>query len=215
MDDFSKLAKLFLEGNEDDAIHYLSQMGTTPNRLHLYEQFLTPTMYHIGDLWERNEISVADEHLATAVCDFVLSQLDSMKKRASEQNASKVLLFGIEEEQHYLGLKMVASTFREYGWNVRYLGPNLPLDHALKQVNRYKPDVVGVSAALSYRLPVLKEVIEHLTRLEWSPTVLIGGRMAKEYDLSSFASERVVVMKDLHQLETWIEGNEEDINATS
>jgi MerR family transcriptional regulator, light-induced transcriptional regulator len=31
-----------------------------------YEKIIKPSMYRIGDLWEKNQITVADEHLATA-----------------------------------------------------------------------------------------------------------------------------------------------------
>lgn len=209
------MAKLFLEGNEDEALQYLQTAQTPFNRLMAYEQFLTPTMYHIGDLWENNQISVADEHLATAVCDFVLSQVDYRSTKQGLDQAKKVLLFGVEEEQHYLGLKMVASVFREHGWKVRYLGPNLPLEHVHKQITTFKPDVIGISAALSYRLPKLQEVVESFQKLEWNPQILIGGRMAKKHDLSKFVSDKVFIMKDLEQLQGWLEEDQNKVNATS
>lgn len=213
MDHHKKIAKFLLEGNDKEALDYIHSVQTPINRIALFNELLTPTMYHIGDLWEHNEISVADEHLATAICDYILSKVDA--ELVENTVDKKVLLFGVEDEQHYLGLKMVASIFREKGWDVRYLGPNLPLDHARLQIQTYKPDVIGISAALSYRLPVLKEVIQSFKNFEWKPTVLIGGRMAKHYDLSSMASERVFVMKDLEALHSWLEGDQTNINATS
>lgn len=213
MDHHTKIARLLLEGKENEAIEYIHSIQNPINRLALYEELLTPSMYHIGELWENNEISVADEHLATALCDYILSRLDNEKVEVVHDK--KVLLFGVEEEQHYLGLKMVASIFRENGWHVRYLGPNLPLDHARKQIENFQPDVIGVSAALSYRLPVLKETIESFEDLSWKPITLIGGRMAKEYDLSSFTSDRVLVIKDLDTLRSWLEEERLNIDATS
>jgi len=213
MSHHKKMADMFLQGQEDEAYQYLQSYQTPFDRLVAYENLLTPSMYHVGELWETNEISVSDEHLATAICDFVLSQIDDLQP--SSDSGKKVLLFGVEEEQHYLGLKMVASIFREKGWKVRYLGPNLPLSHAHVQVNSFKPDVIGVSAALSYRLPTLKKVIESLENLDWKPTILIGGRMTKKHDLTSFTSDRVFVMQDLHALQAWLEEDQRNIDATS
>ena len=65
-------------------------------------------MYYIGELWENNEISVADEHLATAVCDMILTEL-SQEKTKNVTIDKKVMLLGLEEEQHYIGLRMVAE----------------------------------------------------------------------------------------------------------
>ncbi|WP_254434125.1 B12-binding domain-containing protein [Halobacillus sp. Marseille-Q1614] len=72
-----KLAHYFLEGDEEGALEYIEGLFSKYPRLYLYEDIITPAMYHVGELWEKNEISVADEHLATAICDFVLSRLDA------------------------------------------------------------------------------------------------------------------------------------------
>ncbi|MCA0971723.1 cobalamin-dependent protein [Halobacillus litoralis] len=209
------LAHLFLDGDEEKALDYMNELLHEYSRAYLYESVITQSMYYIGQLWERNEISVADEHLATAVCDFVLSTLKEEKpiKRTRQQ---KALLFGVEKEQHYLGIKMVAETFKEQGWRVRYLGPDLPLEHSLTQIEKFKPDVIGLSAALSYRLPTVKELIRRFERLEWKPFIMVGGRMASKFDLNEFQSDRVMVVKGLPHLHQWFkEGRDGVINETS
>lgn len=209
------LAHLFLDGDEEQAISYINDLLNELPRAYLFEEVITPSMYYIGQLWEQNEISVADEHLATAVCDFVLSSLkDERPKRKVNQH--KALLFGVEKEQHYLGMKIVAETFKEQGWKVRYLGPDLPLEHSLTQIKAFKPDVIGLSAALSYRLPTIKTIIERLETLEWKPLIMIGGRMATKFDLEEFESEQVMVIKGLPHLSQWFkEGRVGIINETS
>ncbi len=39
---------------------------------------LQPAMYEVGELWEKNEISVAQEHLATAIANRIMSSLYPM-----------------------------------------------------------------------------------------------------------------------------------------
>ncbi|WP_226580300.1 B12-binding domain-containing protein [Halobacillus litoralis] len=212
------LAHLFLNGDEEEAVEYTKQLLNKYPRAYLYEDILTPAMYYIGELWEKNEISVADEHLATAICDFVLSKLDadsSVVKRRN-QKKYKVILFGVEEEQHYIGLKMVADTFKDQGWRVRYLGPDLSIEHSLVQIEKYRPDVIGISAALSYRLSTIKKLIERFRHLEWQPLIMVGGRMASQFDLGAFESKQVMVVRDLGHLHQWFkEGRDEAINETS
>lgn len=215
---YEKLAHLFLDGEEDEAIEFLKSLVKDHPRLYLYEDLITPAMYYIGELWENNEISVADEHLATGVCDYVLSNLDFEMgiKNKLPQNGLKAMLFGVEEEQHYIGLKMVANSFKDQGWQVRYLGPNLPLDHSVSQIMKYRPDVIGVSAALSYRLPKLKHILRKLSALEWQPKIIVGGRMAKNYQLKELESNQVVIIKNLSHLQQWFqEGKEGVFNETS
>jgi methanogenic corrinoid protein MtbC1 len=40
--------------------------------------FLIEAMYEIGKRWQENKISVADEHLATATCDYVITSYHSI-----------------------------------------------------------------------------------------------------------------------------------------
>ncbi|MFC7322027.1 cobalamin B12-binding domain-containing protein [Halobacillus campisalis] len=212
------LARFFLEGDEKGAIEYIENLISEYPRLYLYEDIITPAMYYVGELWENNKISVADEHLATAICDFVLSRIEAQTKKISgeHQTTFKAMLFGVEEEQHYIGLKMVAATFKEHGWRVRYLGPNLGLQHSYSQVHSYKPHVIGLSASLSYRLPTLKKLVEHFRTLEWNPLIMIGGRMAKKFELEELESDQVMIVKDLNHLNQWFnEGREGAINETS
>ncbi|SFJ42102.1 Methanogenic corrinoid protein MtbC1 [Halobacillus dabanensis] len=212
------LSQFFLAGDEEGALYYTKHLLEKHPRAYLYEDILTPAMYYIGELWERNEISVADEHLATAICDFVLSKLEAEISNVSRKHQKnfKAMLFGVEEEQHYIGLKMVADTFKEHGWRVRYLGPNLPMEHSLRQIEKYRPDVIGISAALSYRLPTMKILLERFSHLEWKPLIMVGGRMATKFDLKEFESNQVMVVKDLSHLNQWFnEGRDETINETS
>ena len=196
------LSGYLLKGMENEAVEYVDGLLEKHSKLSIYQNVITPAMYHIGTLWERNEITVADEHLATAVCDFIISRLEftltPVKNKKDKRQT--IFLLGVEEEQHYIGLKMAASYFREKGWVVRYLGPNMPTNHALQQIEDWKPEAVGISAALSYRLPALKQLINKLSELEWKPEIIIGGRVARIYDLEGLETEKVHIIKDLSDL---------------
>ncbi|KGX92851.1 hypothetical protein N781_13220 [Pontibacillus halophilus JSM 076056 = DSM 19796] len=211
-----RLAELLLLGDESGVLDYLKDEYGPLDRHSLYNKLLTPAMYEVGKRWESNQISVADEHLATAICDFVLSYYDNhLETNPLAIERKKALLFGIEGEQHYLGLKMVASVFRDQGWSVRNLGADLPLEHALHQIKTYKPAVIGLSAALSYRLPKLKEAVAVLRTLEWQPQVVVGGRMAHEHDLKRLLHGQAYIVKDLDELAEWLKGIQVSSDATS
>lgn len=79
------LALLFLEGNQDAAWEYIDQISKAgKDSLYIYETVFTAAMRHIGYLWEINEISVADEHLATSTCDFLLARYLFEKKKTNK-----------------------------------------------------------------------------------------------------------------------------------
>lgn len=201
-----QLAQKFLNGDEQNALSFIHTVLANDDRLSLYEDLLTPAMIHIGKLWERNEITVADEHLATAICDYVISYVEFKSATTDADSNRKVMLFGVEGEEHYIGLKMATSVFQEFGWKVRYLGPNLPLRHAETAVNAWQPDVVAMSAALSYRLPMLRKSVEVLANVAHKPTILIGGRMSPHAKFEDVAATgQVVVLQNLRDLHAWLQ----------
>src|SRR5690606_17930917 len=120
-----------------------------------------------------------------------------------------VMVLGPEGEEHYIGLKMVSSLFRENDWVVHYLGPNMPLDHAIKAANRWQPDTIALSAALVYRLPTLKAYIKSFKELAHAPAIIVGGRAAAFESSRILIDEGAILVKDLEQLEHWIKTGEE------
>ncbi|PLT29599.1 cobalamin B12-binding domain-containing protein [Peribacillus deserti] len=203
MDDRHKaFARILLEGNVEAALEYIKQYNYF-DRFSIFDHIVTPSLFYIGELWEQNEISVADEHLATGVCDFVLSRLYPPAGSAGSL-AKKAMFFCLEGEQHYLGLKMVSSLFEEKGWSTRNLGPNLPLEYAFNYARDWRPNIIGLSVSIVYHLPKLKTCVEALAKLPYKPIILVGGRLAGKYDLEPYCENKAVILKDLESLESWV-----------
>ena len=71
-----------LAGNRKAALNvakeFLAQGLTVPE---VYLKVLQPSMYEIGRRWEANEITVASEHMATAITQYVMVRLFPPFKR--------------------------------------------------------------------------------------------------------------------------------------
>lgn len=199
------LASLLLEGN---SVKVWENIRKHPelSRIEVYQNLITPAMQHIGHLWETNQITVADEHLATATCDFVLSKLAYQSEK--RQSSQKAMFLCLDGEQHYIGLKMVNSLFEEHGWETKYFGPSLPLEYALKTAKDWKPSIIGLSVTIVYHLPKLKEYAEAFAKLPYKPAVILGGRLAGKYDLQPYCSDRTVILKDLPETKKWLQNYE-------
>ena len=85
-------------------------------------------MRHIGDLWHRGEITVADEHLATDISYRVLALQREAFRVADRRTRERVMLAAVEGERHVLGLEMAGALLRHEGFDVRMLGADLPID---------------------------------------------------------------------------------------
>jgi MerR family transcriptional regulator, light-induced transcriptional regulator len=199
-----QLAETMLTGDFDSSWNHIrKQQAAQKNSLFMYDRLLTEAMRYIGELWEHNAISVADEHLASALCDRMLSQYAGMRT-AEPSLRKKAMLLCMEGEQHYLGLKMVASYFQECGWDTRFYGPNLPLEYALSSAMNWKPEVIALSVTMVYPLPKLTEYIRTFEQLQHKPTVMVGGRLLSKYDLRPHGSSRTVYLSDMYELQRWM-----------
>lgn len=207
MNDARQLADYLLQGDEQAAIQLIEEELTRTSQQQMMNDLLTPAMQHIGYLWENNEITVADEHLATAICDFILSKLD-IQMKPLQMLEKTVLLMGVQDEEHYIGLKMVSSIFKQAGWRVRYLGPNMPEMHALKAIDRWKPDVIALSAALVHRVMAIQSLALKLKENYPSISLVIGGRITQQIDLQTLLPDSVYIIDTLQDLEQWIKEGE-------
>lgn len=174
--------------------------------LYIYEKIIKDALYYIGYLWEIDEISVADEHLATGTADYIITKLQLLvnETRSHSNQQKQAMLFCLEGEEHYAGIKMAAAIFKEHNWNVKYSGPNLPLQHAIYFANKSKPDVICLSLTMSNQLKSLPHYITALADLEHNPTIIVGSRLAETYNLSNFLPKKTIVVSNLEKLSSWI-----------
>jgi methanogenic corrinoid protein MtbC1 len=135
-----------------------------------------PALYQIGELWEQNRISVAQEHLATAITQNALAA-GFARAEFSEPNGRSAVLACVEDNHHGIGLRMVSDAFEVAGWNVAFLGTNTPTPAIVSFVAETNPDLLGLSAGLAQHVTTLREVIArvHAEMGSRAPRIIIGG----------------------------------------
>jgi methanogenic corrinoid protein MtbC1/DNA-binding XRE family transcriptional regulator len=140
----------------------------------LYLDVVGGAQVRVGDLWHRGRLSVAQEHLATQIG---LAQLDRLRQSLHRRGASgrRAVVAAVEDEQHELGARVVADFLSMDGWEVDFLGANLPTADLVDFVRRRAPDLVALSATLPEHLPALARAISALRALPRPPRVLAGG----------------------------------------
>jgi MerR family transcriptional regulator, light-induced transcriptional regulator len=137
---------------------------------------IQPSLYDIGEGWQANQVTVAKEHMATAIALSVMT-IGLLRSPPSATLGKRALLACVEGNAHCVGLRMVADAFQLAGWDVQYLGANVPGSAIVRQAEEWRPDLVGLSVSFVQQLRVVKEVIAQLReRLgEARPAVIIGG----------------------------------------
>jgi diguanylate cyclase (GGDEF)-like protein len=137
---------------------------------------IAPAMWRIGELWEQGKASIADEHLATAISHQIAARLFGQLLASAPRGRECVVLAATMGEHHVLGLRMAADVLEGVGYDVKYLGSDVPLESLLQACDRYRPAVVGLTINMSLNVPTLLWEIEGLAKLDPAPAVMVGGR---------------------------------------
>ncbi|MHB1558285.1 MAG: cobalamin B12-binding domain-containing protein [Isosphaeraceae bacterium] len=142
-----------------------------------------PAMYEIGRLWQSSRVSIAQEHLATAIAESLLAQAFATAEFARPV-ARKAVFACVPGNHHVLGLRVVSDAFELNGWQVQFLGANAPALSLIQQVDRFAPELLGLSIALPSQVPGARELLGRL-RAELGgrcPAVLVGGLALNQLD---------------------------------
>ncbi|WP_291988835.1 cobalamin B12-binding domain-containing protein [Candidatus Accumulibacter sp. ACC007] len=151
-----------------------------------------PALYEVGRRWQQNGVSVAQEHLATAMAQSLMAQ-GFGRAEAAADNGRKALLACPAGNHHSVGLRMVADAFELAGWTVHYLGADVPQAALIDQVKQLRPDLIGLSASLPQQLRSLRETLAVLraSLADRRPRIVVGGLVFNQFPLlaQSFAAE--------------------------
>ena len=160
----------------------------------------------IGRLWQQNRISVAQEHMATAISQVVMSRLFE-EGLPEEPVGRKVLVACVEGELHEFPARLVADFLELAGFEVRYLGANVPVDDLARMVHAERPDLLALSVTMSFNAPALRTAVERVRGEAPALPILVGGHaltwepaLAERYGVASCGPEPSCVVDKAREL---------------
>ncbi len=180
--DFGALARTFLAaqlaGDRKEAMRVVVEDGVQQGArvADLQTHVVQAAQHEIGAMWLRNQISIAQEHLATGIAQVVLARLFELAPPAP-RNGKRVIVACVEGEHHDMPARLVADFLDTAGFTVGYYGADLPLDHLLKSLANNKTAVLALSATMSFNLPSLRKTIEAVRAAHPELPIVIGGNV--------------------------------------
>lgn len=166
-----------LAGNQNEALAVVTRgIDGGHSLVEIEMHVIQPALYRIGEKWQANQVTVAQEHMATAIVQSVMT-IGLLRSRPPALINKRILLACVSGNNHAIGLRMVADAFLLGGWDVQYLGANVPTPALVAQAVEWKPDLVGLSVSFPQQLPVVKAIIAQLGARFGNarPAVIIGG----------------------------------------
>lgn len=129
-----------------DLLRRLRTQGATPDQV--ITDFLAPAQRRVGELWQTDAWSVAQEHAATGIVDIALAELELTNDVLPSRG--RVVVTCAEGEWHALPARMLAEQLRRLAWSVTFLGSSTPAVH----LGRLLRSVEVVAVAVSCSMPI-------------------------------------------------------------
>ena len=175
VDHARRLADRLTAGDEAGALAVAEAAlagGMEPNALYL--DVLAGAMAKIGDGWHAGDISVAEEHQATAIMQRLLGRLARNFTRRGRRRGT-IVLGAAAGDPHGLPGAFLADPLRGRGFTVVDLGPDTPAEafvHAATHADGLV--ALGVTLSLAPTDPV-RETVAALRAADVTAPIVVGG----------------------------------------
>src|SRR6185436_4625896 len=127
----------------------------------LLRDVVIPYLHELGERWEHGEVSVAQEHFASAV---LRGRLLGLARGWGRGLGPRIVLACAPGEQHDLGLLAFGLALRARGWRIVYLGTDTPLQSAADAAHASDAVFVAVSAVSAERFHAHRNELVQLGR---------------------------------------------------
>lgn len=186
-----------------EIVNRLLEEGT--DVITIYEGVIKPAMYKVGELWEEGKISVATEHLASAIVETLLGHLHYRIIKNAGTNKMVVVITSVEDEVHQIGAKMVSDMFELHGWTSHFLGANTPMDELLDFISQINPTIIGLSMSINLHTRNLEKTISKIRERIPEMPILVGGQgLIEDRKDLMMKHTGVLYLKDLPALENFL-----------
>lgn len=163
-----------LRFDEASAEHILTQAFALYQPETVLTKLLQRALAEIGELWFQDKVTVQQEHFASALAMRRLNTL--LTASPAPTRPGRVLIGCPPHEDHTFAPLTLTIMLRYRGWDLIYLGANVPLGRFVATVESIKPNLIILTAQQLYTAAKLFEVAKSVAA-EKSVMLAYGGRI--------------------------------------
>ncbi len=165
-----------LDANETQAENILREHVISAATLPIWwESMVTPSLHRIGRLWSDGKISVAQEHMATAIARRVM---DRCFPRIPEPGQKRGALAVVVPpgEQHDIGAQMVRDCLELCGYQVLYTGADTPIESVIFLMSQNQLNTLLISTTMPFNLTATMDLIDAVRESCSDIQIIVGGQ---------------------------------------
>ncbi|MEK9518747.1 cobalamin-dependent protein [Streptomyces venezuelae] len=113
----------------------------------------------VGEEWAANRMSVAQEHAATAINERAVAAVAAHPAARTPVTCGRITVACVDGEWHALPARLLSEVLKLRGWQVDYLGAQVPTPHLIAHLHSTRADAVALSSSIATRLPTAHAAI--------------------------------------------------------
>lgn len=164
----------------------------------LRRDLMVPLLVEIGSQWADGQLRIAHEHMASAIVRTFLTAMNARYQVLP--GAPLVAVASPSGQNHELGGLLAASQAHESGWDVLYLGPNLPAEEIATAARGRGVRAIMLSLVFPTSDPGVVTELRDLRKLVGvDMPIVVGGQGAPSYQ-EVLSEIQALVVTDLDEL---------------
>jgi len=152
------------------------------NPKELINKGMLPAMEVIGAKFRDGTVFIPEVLKSARAMNAAVEFLEPNMASGDQQSSCKILIGTVKGDMHDIGKNMVIAMLKGVGFDLIDLGVNVPVDDFMVQVQKHRPDILGLSALLTTTMPQMEEVIQTLSEagVRDDLKIMVGGAPVNE-----------------------------------
>lgn len=183
----SKVYVDVVKGNKGAILDDVKEMlasGADPQEI--IDNELIPAVNTVGELFEQKKYFLPQLIAGATVMDMAIAHITPLLNiDDNSEGKGTVVMATVEGDIHDIGKNLVVLMLKNYGYKVIDLGKDVPKETIIEAAEKYKADIIGLSALMTTTMMRMKDVVELVRKKHLPYKVIIGGAVVSQ----SFADE--------------------------
>ena len=173
-----RLREAVLEGNREAVGGLVAEsLKAGVDAAALAREVMIPAIVEVGERFGRKEYFLPQLIASGETMKIGMEALEPFLKQASKEATGRgtILIATVKGDIHDIGKNIVALMLRNHGYRVVDLGKDVASERIVREIEKHRPHVVGLSALMTTTMTRMKEVIDLARRRGLSCPFLVGG----------------------------------------
>ena len=186
-----QIRKSIIEGNREDIEAIITQALSTKIKANdLINNVMIPAITEVGELFDKKQYFLPQLIASAETMKKGFEKLKPLlKQKDAVKNKLVVFLATVEGDIHDIGKNIVALMLENYGFRVLDLGKDVSAERIIREIKKYKPAVVGLSALMTTTMVNMKEVISLAKQNNLRCKFMVGGAVITKSYAHSIGAE--------------------------